>query len=323
MESSTIVLEPVLEAKARVLEDDICTRIHQPETHRSSTNLDDADDDCVICYLKLHRPARTNCGHTACENCLLHWSLSAMDLKATKDIPSNLGLSIDGIKFKCPTCRTYTSAFFDADRDSVLRIRYPDEYAERDIKATEEANDEDAVQTMVLMYGNSHRDMDTEIDEDSGLKLKHEFTFFVQSSRPDLIEKVEVVLHPGYRQDRLVTLTQPPFSTTHKAWGYFTVFAGVTLTEGWEWVDEALAVDSDATKGRCKDRLPLRWPLQLEGEGGQQTRFAKMRKVKGKDKTDSDVEEEDLESLAAFMSEKEIETLRQTRMAKKRALREG
>lgn len=320
MESCITKTEPVLDAEARLVngQDDV-----QPDQAETSIAMlvptDNEDDDCVICYLTLHRPALTECGHTACENCLLHWSLSAMDMKATKEIPSNLGLSINSIKFKCPTCRTYTSASFNVERDAALRLKYPNEYAERDIKAAESSQDN--TQTLVLLHGNSHRSIETEIDEDSGLKLKHEFTYFVQSSRSDSIEKVEVVLHPRYRQNRLVKLTEPPFSTTHKAFGYFMLFAGVTLKEGWEWVDEALAVDSDTEKGRRKDKLPLRWSLEFEGDGGQETKFMKVRRTKGKDENVEEEEEDDLGPLAVLMSPKEIEMLRETRREKKRAMK--
>ncbi|KAK5084742.1 hypothetical protein LTR05_005820 [Lithohypha guttulata] len=288
--------------------------------------LPDDDDDCVICYLTLYRPVRTECGHSACEP-------SAMDIMTDHStLPSNL--AVDGIKFKCPTCRTYTQATFDTERSELLKSRHPEDYASRAAEVDDiEASSDDGfgTQTMLIMFGNSHRKLtwtaDSSLAATSAEKDTHEWTFFVQSSRQDLVEKVDVILHPTYRENRLVTLSHPPFATTHQGRSYFTIYAGIQLREGWQWVDEAMAVDSDARKHRYKDRLPIEWALDLHENGQQTNRLVKFRKIqpeKGKmmDNPVVDVEEEeelDLRTLAGIMSETEIEQLRHTRRFKRRA----
>lgn len=294
-----------------------------PSEILQDTAIDD-DDDCVICYQTLYRPAKTECGHSACESCMLHWALMAMDVKP-EDQQLSVTLSVDGMKFKCPTCRTYTFATFDAKRDELLHAKYPEDYASRlaELGSSHTGpEDEYATQTMVLMTGNSHRKVPPSISPYTGMTRTHEWTFFVQSSRQNLIEQVDVILHPTFRQDRLVVLKEPPFATTHLGWGYFTIFAGITLKEGYEWVDEERAVDSDAPKGRVRDRLPVDWVLDFGGSGSQRNRLVKFKKVETKQEKEKTVEVEDdddldLGPLAQLMSAAEIAQLREVRRLKK------
>lgn len=281
---------------------------------------EDEDDDCVICYATLYRPVKTECGHSACEGCMLHWALAAMDecIEQT-ELPSNL--TVDGIKFKCPTCRTYTTANFDAELDARLHKRHPEEYAARAAEQREPEDspeDEYATKTMLIMLGNSHRKVDPTPSPYTGSMRHHEWTFFVKSSQPELIEEIQVILHPTFREDRLVTLREPPFSITHKGWGYFTIFAGLQLKKGYEWIDEERAVSSN--RDRKKDRLPFDWLLDFRGNGSQTNRLVKFRKIQS-EAEQSDEEMADLGVLAEFMSETEIEQLREVRRLKRAARR--
>ncbi|KAJ9653837.1 hypothetical protein H2198_007003 [Neophaeococcomyces mojaviensis] len=295
------IVEPTLELRSPAVDDVL-----------------DADDDCVICYQTLYRPAKTECGHSACQSCMLHWAMTAMD--ACNDeiqLPSNF--VVDGIRFTCPTCRTYTTAAFDEEQNARLQQRYPDDYASRAIEEATEASpdDEFANQNMVLMLGNSHRKVEPSISPYSGKIRTHEWTFFVQSSRQDVIEQVKVILHPTFRQDRLVILREPPFSTTHLGYGYFTIYAGIQLGEGWEWVDEPMAVNVDKT--RKKATLPVEWLLDFRGNGSRKTQVVKFKKVKPEPVVDSEDESIDMSDLALVMSETEIAELRETIRARRAA----
>ena len=287
-----------------------------------SEALPDDDDDCIICYQTIYRPATTECGHSACESCLMHWALTAMDVKSDlSDLTSSL--AIEGIKFKCPTCRTYTQAKFSLEQNAKLEARYPEEYAARASETdgtVKDVNDGSATQTMVLMFGNSHRKIPPSVSPETGKVRTHEWTFFLQSSRQDIIEKVEVILHPSYRQNRLISLTMPPFSTTHIGWGYFTIFAGVQLKEGWQWVDEDMAVDS--ARGRPKDRLPIQWLLDFRENGAQINRMVKFRQIEQASEVECEQDEElDLGPLADLMSAAEIAEFRETWRLKQAAKR--
>lgn len=301
------------------------------------------DDDCVICYQTLYRPARTECGHSACESCLLHWALTTMETKFgdvnAPEISSNIALAVDGIKFKCPTCRTYTQASFDAERNEKLTERYREEYISRDAEISNNSPlvSEDGTELVFLMIGNSHRKIPATFDPHTGMEAEHEWTFFVKGSNQDVIDKVEVILHPSYREHRLAILNKAPFTITRLCRAYFTIFAGIVLKEGWEWVGEEMIVDSDADNGRVRDRLPVKWLLDFSDGGRMRTQTVKVKKVKqpvseGTDRvmddriicgTVPDCEEDaDFGAMAAFMSEREIAQLREVRIMKRRALKE-
>lgn len=307
-----IILEPTTEA-----EQILSTRIHE------ATILDDeADDDCVICYATLYRPVKTDCGHSACEGCMLHWALAAMDeCVEHAQLPSNL--TVDGIKFRCPTCRTYTTATIDHELDFRLQARYPDEYASRAAEQgspAKDIEDEFATRTMLVMLGNSHRKIEPSPSPYTEAMRHHEFTFFIKSSQPELIKEVQVILHPTFKEDRLTILREMPMSITHKAWGYFTIFVGVQLSEGFEWVDEERAISS--SRDKKKDVLPLDWLLDFRGNGSQTNRRIKFRKIQpDSDDVREDDDMADLDGLAEFMSEAEIEQLREVRRLKRAARR--
>lgn len=322
MEMSQPIMEmPVLNEKDVIaepttqVEQILSTRIHE------AVAFDDEDDDCVICYSTLYRPVKTDCRHSACEACMLHWALAAMDECAEHaDLPT--GLTVDGIKFRCPTCRTYTTAAFDAEQNARLQARYPEEYAARaaESASTEDTpEDEYATKTMLIMLGNSHRKIEPEPCPYTDNKRRHEWTFFIKSSQSELIQEMQVVLHPTYREDRLVTLKEAPFSLTHKAWGYFTLFSGIQLKKGYEWVDESRAVSS--IRDGPKDILPFDWLLDFRGNGSQTNSLVKFRKVQPETEQRPDDDMADLSVLAELMSESEIEQLREVRRLKRAAQR--
>lgn len=284
----------------------------------SKNDVDEVDDDCAICYQTLYRPATTECGHSACQSCMLHWAMTAMEVCGEEtEIPTNL--EVDGMRFSCPACRTSTTATLDIKQNDRLQKQYPDEYKTR---AAEEAagtvqQDEYAIQNMVLVLGNSHRDIESTFSPITGEDEKHEWTFFIQSSHKDVIEQIQVILHPRFREHRLVTLKTPPFSVTHLGWHYFTIHAGIQLKQGWEWVDESMAVDIDKT--RRKARLPVQWLLDFRRNGVRKTQLVKFRKVMPEPEVNSDEEELDLDALALVMSPSEIRNLKATIKAKNAA----
>jgi hypothetical protein len=257
----------------------------QPE--QAGAGDEKQDDSCLICYQILYRPAKTECEHTACESCLLRWALDSMRGTTPADVSHLTSkLAIDGIKFTCPSCRTYTEAPLDPERDAFLQDRYPEEYGQRrlEIRGPDHTDPEPNAadtQEMTLMIGNCHRIVPYSISPYTGVMRNHEWTFFVMTSRPDVIDHVQVLLHPTFREDRHVTLTEVPFSTTHKGWGWFEILAAVQLKEGWRWIHgpEAEAVDSDASAGRLKDTLLVRWTLDFQRKGSQTNQVAEFRRL--------------------------------------------
>lgn len=65
----------------------------------------------------------------------------------------------------------------------------------------------DGVEGVMLLIGNKHRQVRGAEDAN-----QHDWTFFVRTSRPDLVKEVRINLHPTFRPPRL-TLRDPPFET--------------------------------------------------------------------------------------------------------------
>ena len=144
---------------------------------------------------------------------------------------------------------------------------------------------------MRVTYGNSHRYVRPTVHPRSGRVQEHLWTFFVHCSQEDVIEEVEMVLHPSFR-NRHKRLRKPPFSTTHIGWGFFKIYAKIQLKKGWSWVDESGGRGSWSSPGlpNLSRSLSLGWTLVF-GEGGGQSSM--IRRITRQDP--NQVEEVDLD----------------------------
>lgn len=109
---------------------------------------------------------------------------------------------------------------------------------------------------------------------------KYQWTFFLMSDRPQLIQSVDLRLHDGPRprDSRFVRLpTEPPFRLRKVSKRPFTISVMITLREGWEWISRGRM-----SNGR-KDRLQLEWNLDFDGHGSQVLRSFEIRRHQGLD----------------------------------------
>jgi hypothetical protein len=230
-----------------------------------------ADDDlCPVCRLLLCNPVQTGCRHTLCKSCMATWA----DVSATKPLtivsideqPHDDLDAVTGLEARCPMCRTQTIASLDEERIATLRSNYPIVYSERE---AEEINDEDgheSVQTITLHIGNTHHWVTPEHKDISNV---HQWTFFLKPSRTDIIEEVQIFLHPTFRPSRIIR-SRPPFEVTRKGWGTFIIVAAVILKAGYSWVSSDA---EDSPDGAERGMLRLEWmldfsPRETEGVGG-------------------------------------------------------
>ena len=157
------------------------------------------DDLCPICHLLFYRPVTTLCKHTACEACMARWadisiSPEMIFLPITSSEPAEAGSLADEVK--CPMCRTCTSATLDADKDGLLRVRYPRAYQERQVDAERnaiarpEGEGEGSIETVTLFVGNTHK-LRTSREETPNV---HQWSFFVRQSNTEMIEEVRMLL---------------------------------------------------------------------------------------------------------------------------------
>jgi hypothetical protein len=113
------------------------------------------------------------------------WDVDLEDFDPTYDPTYDLAAN-------CPMCRTSTTAAPDTSLAGELERRYPATYAERRVEEEVEKGariGRDGVEGVMILIGNKHglvRDT-----EDANM---HDWTFFVRTSRPDLVKEVKIDL---------------------------------------------------------------------------------------------------------------------------------
>ncbi|KAF1912982.1 hypothetical protein BDU57DRAFT_503673 [Ampelomyces quisqualis] len=233
------------------------------------------DDLCPICQLLLFTPVRTQCNHLLCASCMAQWAdassttniqHSSLDVNLAEFDP-NYDPTYD-LEANCPMCRTHTTAAPDKTLARELETKYPKTYAERRVEEQIERGSrvgQDGVESIMILIGNKHRiERGTEDDN------QHDWTFFVRTSRPELVKEVRIYLHPTFRPPRL-TLRKPPYEVRRLGWGTFTLEAEIVLKDPYSWV-----VDNSGAK---QPGLELTWTLDFEGRGRQGRVRAKVRKI--------------------------------------------
>jgi hypothetical protein len=205
-----------------------------------------------------------------------HITPSSLDLDLSHFDPTYDPISeLATLQAPCPMCRTPTTAEAHTRLARELEAKYPVTYAER--RAEEEADrgsrmGRDGVEGVTILIGNRHRlESQRRPGEERRERVnRHDWTFFVRLSRPDIVQEVRVDLHPTFRPPS-VTLRQPPFEVRRLGWGYFNIEACVVLEEGYRWVDGG--------SGQGSRRLVLDWMLNFDGSGRQGRVRAKVKRV--------------------------------------------
>ncbi|OAL47510.1 hypothetical protein IQ07DRAFT_119102 [Pyrenochaeta sp. DS3sAY3a] len=269
------------------------------------------DDLCPICQLLLLDPVRTQCNHLLCASCCAQWSdasrtnqieHSSLDVNLA-DFDPTYDPSYDLEDFKCPMCRASTTASLDKKLAEQFKSKYPETYKERQVEEEIDRGSRESHDGMfgvMILIGNKHRLCRTAEDDN-----QHDWTFFVRTSRPDLVKEVRINLHPTFRPPRLV-LREPPFEVRRLGWGWFTIEAEIVLHEPYSWV-----VDSAGTR---RSSLELSWTLDFEGRGRQGRVRAKVKKFESADASpgtlqsivdspDLDEDDEDDEDYDSFDTE--------------------
>lgn len=201
---------------------------------------------------------------------MAQWALaSTTDADDVHGMPTSsldLGLSsfhpnydpASALEANCPMCRTHTAATPDRALDAQLEARYPRTYQER--KADKEVargirTGSDGGEGVLVLIGNRHQ-----LEADAGDGNAHDWTFFVRVSRPELVDRVVVELHPTFRRHTLV-LREAPFEVRRLGWGTFVIQAEIWLKSPWQWMHEGRTEGTRA--------LELEWELDFHGRGRQ------------------------------------------------------
>ena len=152
-----------------------------------------------ICQLLLFTPVRTQCNHLLCASCMAQWAdasstneieASSFDVELT-DFDPNYDPSYD-LAANCPMCRAKTTAAPDILLATELEHKYPVTYAERRVEEEVEKGSrigQDGVEGVMILIGNKHKLVRNPNDDN-----QHDWTFFVRTSRPELVEEVRIDL---------------------------------------------------------------------------------------------------------------------------------
>ncbi|TKA74242.1 hypothetical protein B0A55_05695 [Friedmanniomyces simplex] len=224
----------------------------------------DEDDLCPVCQLLLFVPVITGCRHVLCKSCMATWAdvslATSMRIVSVDEKPRDFD-SATGLEAKCPLCRTQTSASLDAERSELLQSKYPRTYSERQAEETEGEAGGESIQTITLNIGNRH----ALVTPTDGSANMHDWTFFVKPSRTDIIEEVQILLHPTFRPSHIIR-SRPPYEIRRLGWGYFTITAAVILRAGYSWVSS----DAEPSlEGVQNGMLRLEWGLDFARFGGK------------------------------------------------------
>jgi hypothetical protein len=119
---------------------------------------------------------------------------SPLDLDISHFDPNHDPLAdLSVLEANCPMCRTPTTATPHAERKRTLEEKYPTLYAERreeEAAARGSRIGQDGVEGMTILIGNKHR-LERSREDTAN---KHDWTFFVRVSRPELIQHVRIYL---------------------------------------------------------------------------------------------------------------------------------
>ncbi|ETN46564.1 uncharacterized protein HMPREF1541_00749 [Cyphellophora europaea CBS 101466] len=259
----------------------------RPSSRMAETETIEHDDLCAICHCLMLRPVTTTCNHTLCAECMKVWSdISITDQRqivGLEDVPTTCLPS--EMESRCPMCRTLTTASPDRTREAALRRKYKHSYAARELEAqiVSDEHNADTIETLTLYIGNTHHLVKA---DQSGSKNTHNWKFFVRPSRTDLIEEVQVFLHPTFRNPRVI-LQLPPYEIHRLGWGFFTIYANVILKAGYRWMSSEA---EDTADGQRQGKLPLEWTLDFNSNAGRGSQGRWRLKVK-KEKQGQEVED--------------------------------
>jgi len=216
---------------------------------------------------------------------MAHWADVSLTTSLTRVALDDAAMVLlpNEIETKCPMCRTLTTAQPDQPRSLELQSRYPTSHSQR---ATEEQQAEldetgSSIETLTLYIGNEHRLIRPDTPHGGN---KHDWKFFVRPSRTDVVEEVQMFLHPTFRNPRVIQQF-PPYEIRRLGWGYFTIGTNIILKAGYSWVSSEA---QDAPDGAQRGMLSLDWTLDFHGRGSQGRCRLKVKR----EKDDQEREEE-------------------------------
>jgi len=99
------------------------------------------------------------------------------------------------LEANCPMCRSHTTASPDTELAKQLETKYPTTYTERRVEEEIERGSrvgQNGIEGFLILIGNKHKLISESEDAN-----EHDWTFFVRTSRPDIVKEVRLDLVSG------------------------------------------------------------------------------------------------------------------------------
>lgn len=241
-------------------------RIHNQEKPNTG-------DKCPICLNLLDIPITTECGHTFCQSCIRWANLSVI---STDLVTISLDSEGDEHQVICPLCGKVTGAAIDSSCQQRIEMNYPNSYRlSRWCLASRQSERFPLIENLTLDIGNTHRTTHVTAPEMIH-RNRHDWTFFLRPSKPDLVAEVKVTLHGSFKEP-IVILTNPPFEVRKFGWGMFNIHADVVLKPGYKFLHAEANQDD-----KSRSTLELTWMLEFDGDGGKGWMKVAVERVKSK-----------------------------------------
>lgn len=241
-------------------------------------------DRCPICSTFLAVPVTTSCGHTFCQPCF-RWanvSVKSSDLNAfpAKDIRESKLTTI-----LCPICGQICHSFVDLHHQYKIQNEHPNNWRYTSWAVSQRSTTPSrfpAFEFLTFTIGNTHKMSEAFVDSRKR-ENRHDWTFFVRPSHPELIAGVVITLHESFRHN-VIALTNPPFEIRRFGWGIFEILAQVTLKSQYFFLNDMATVES----GRRR-KLQVTWTLSFQGDGTESWLKVAVGRLKSRN-TDHDLE---------------------------------
>lgn len=206
-------------------------------------------------------PVTMPCKHIMCEDCASRDDkvrMTTVPLESVaKTDESGLMKIITG-ECQCPCCPAVGHMkglpSHNSGLSSTLQALYPRQYAERGVRRVL-AESKDNIQTLTMQVGNWHNSSGPE---------RHIWTFFVKSSRTDIIKEVHIRLHESVENSHIIH-TQPPYIVHAPGSRQFPIRVEIVLIRGYAWM---LADAVDGVDGAVKAVLKFDWTLDFHSSDG-------------------------------------------------------
>lgn len=134
------------------------------------------------------------------------WDVELQDFDPNYDVTYDL-------EANCPMCRTHTTASPDTTLAKQLEKKYPLAYAERRLEEEVERGSrvgQNGVEGVMILIGNKHKLIRGSEDAN-----EHDWTFFVRTSRPELVEEVRIELvGSSIAANTLADISTAPYVST-------------------------------------------------------------------------------------------------------------